>query len=98
MTTYERVSTYKLEFAKLVRLCGLLGTFAKGTFLQSMGVLVGAPSRRIYIQSSISFLQHYVLVVTKFTSIIKVGGVDCKPGILVNLTPFVFIYREYYCQ
>ena len=70
----------------------------EGTFLQSIGVLVGAPSRRICIQSSISFLQHYLLVVTKFTSIIKVGGVDCKPGILVNFTLFVFTYREYYCQ
>ena len=60
----------------------------EGTFLLSIGVLVGAPSRRIYIQSSISFLQHYLLVVTKFTSIIKVGGVDCKPGILVNFTLF----------
>ena len=66
----------------------------EGAFLQSIGVLVGAPSRRIYIQSSISFLQHYLLVVT---SIIKVGGVDCKPGILVNFT-LVFTYREYYCQ
>ena len=71
---YERVSTYKLEFAKLVSLCGLPGAFVEGTFLQSIGVLVGAPSLRIYIQSSISFLQHYLLVVTKFTSIIKVGG------------------------
>ena len=52
----------------------------EGTFLQSIGVLVGAPSRRIYVQSSISFLQHYLLVVTKITTIIKVGGVDCKPG------------------
>ena len=79
------------EFAKLVSLCGLLGYFAEGTFFQSIGVLVGAPSRRIYIQSSISFLQHYLLVVTEFTSIIrlKVGGVDCKPGILVNFTLFV---------
>ena len=49
---------------------------------------MGAPSRRIYIQSSISFLQHYLLVVTKFTSIIKVGGVDCKPGHTSELYPF----------
>ena len=61
----------------------------EGTFLQSIVVLVGAPSCRIYIQSSISFLQHYLLVVTKITGIIKVGGVDCKPGILVNFTLFV---------
>ena len=58
----------------------------EGTFLRSIGVLVGAPSRRIYIQSSISFLQHYLLVVTKIATIIKVGGVDC---ILVNFTLFV---------
>ena len=49
-------------------LWGISGNaFVEGTFLQSIGVLVVAPSRRIYIQSSISFLQHYLLVVTKFT-------------------------------
>ena len=61
----------------------------EGTFLQSVGVLVGAPSRRMYSQSSISLLQHYLLVVTKINSILKVGGVDYKQGIVVNFTLFV---------
>ena len=61
----------------------------EGTFLQSVGVLVGAPSRRMYSQSSISLLQHYLLVVTKINSILKVGGVDYKPGMVVNFTLFV---------
>ena len=63
----------------------------EGTFLQSVEVLVGAPSRRIYSQSSISLLQHYLLVVTKIYSITKVGGVDYKAGIVVNFTLLCYL-------
>ena len=43
------LGTRLIQTAKLVSLCSLLGAFVEGTFLQSIGVLVGAPSRRIHI-------------------------------------------------